>query len=275
MHSAIYQGTIHHRRRTPAEHRFKYRIFMMYLDLEELPQVFDCSRWFSADRPAVARFCREDHLGPHDRPLDEAVRDLVEQHTGQRPDGPIRLLTHLRYFGYVFNPVSFYYCFNENDTQLDTIVAEVTNTPWGERHCYVLTRDQDVGHGRIKRFRPFKRMHVSPFMPMEIDYDWRFAPPDDFLSVHMENWRDGVKLFDASLDLRRREISTLALASVLLNFPLMTLKVIAAIHWQALRLWLKGCKVYDHPMHAKSGRGGTLPAVPDSERKTLLLEETR
>jgi DUF1365 family protein len=269
MKSAIYQGTVQHRRRAPAEHRFTYRMFMMYLDLSELPHVFSGSRWFSATRRAAARFCREDHLGDAGKPLDESVRDLVEQHGGRRPDGPIRLLTHLRYFGYVFNPVSFYYCFNADDTRVETIVAEVTNTPWGERHCYVLTQDQEVGHDRIKRYQPVKRMHVSPFMPMDIEYDWRFAPPGEVLSVHMENSRKGIKLFDATLVLRRREITARSLASVLLGFPLMTVKVIAAIHWQALRLWLKGCKVYEHPMHAKLKHEGECLTAGDA----LTLEE--
>jgi len=263
MHSAIYQGTVRHCRRVPAEHRFTYRIFMMYLDLAELPDVFAGSYWFSATRRAAARFCREDHLGDPDIPLDQAVRDLVERRCGQRPGGPIRLLTHLRYFGYVFNPVSFYYCFSSDDRKVETIVAEVNNTPWGERHCYVLTREQEAGNGRIKRYQPVKQMHVSPFMPMDVDYDWRFAPPEDRLSVHMENWRSGNKMFGATLLLRRREISARSLASVLLNFPLMTLRVIAAIHWQALRLWLKGCRVYSHPMHSGD---------PTAARRTLLGE---
>ena len=181
MHSAIFQGHVRHRRWSPVEHGFEYRMFMMYLDLQELPEVFSGSWLFSTARRAVARFCREDHLGDAGIPLDQAVRDLVETHCGRRPDGPIRLLTHLRYFGYIFNPVSFYYCFSADDRRLETIVAEVNNTPWRERHLYVLTADQDVGRGRVKRYRPVKEMHVSPFMPMDVSYDWRFTPPDDLL----------------------------------------------------------------------------------------------
>ena len=275
MHSAIYQGSVRHRRLAPVEHRFEYRMFMMYLDLAELPQVFAGSRLFSATRRAVARFCREDHLGDIGVPLEQAVRDLVEEHTGQRPDGPIRLLTHLRYFGYVFNPVSYYYCFNAADTRVETIVAEVNNTPWGERHCYVLSRSNVESRGACLRFHPPKRMHVSPFMPMDVDYDWRFLPPADVLTVHMENSRGGRKLFGATLVLHRREITPRALARVLVAFPLMTLKVIAAIHWQALKLWLKGSPVYEHPARAAarrpvtgafvSGReeGASPPALPE------------
>jgi len=275
MQSAIFEGSVRHRRRVPAEHAFRYRMFMMYLDLQELPQVFAGSRLFSATRRAVARFCREDHLGDAGTPLDQAVRDLVQAHCGRRPDGPIRLLTHLRYFGYVFNPVSFYYCFSADGSHVETIVAEVTNTPWRERHCYVLTADQETGNGYVKHYRPAKRMHVSPFMPMDVSYDWRFTPPDDVLSVHMENWRDGIKLFDATLVLHRREITTRSLAAVLLNFPLMTAKVILAIHWQALRLWIKGCKVYDHPLRARAEPDSDRYSGRETDRRTLSMEESK
>jgi DUF1365 family protein len=247
MYSAIYQGKVRHHRTTPVEHRFSYSMFMMYLDLAELPTVFSDSRLFSATRRATARFCREDHLGDPSMPLDQAVRDLVESTTGSRPVGPIRLLTHLRYFGYVFNPVSFYYCFDMTGTRLETIVAEVNNTPWGERHCYVLGETDNLGKGETRRFRPVKQMHVSPFMAMDVAYDWQFQTPGNSLIVHMENLAEGNKLFDATLVLHRREISSSSLARVLAAFPWMTLKVIAAIHWQALRLWLKRCPVHQHP----------------------------
>ena len=253
MHSAIYQGKLLHRRMEPKWHSFDYTLFMMYIDLAELPSVFANSWLFSASGRAAARFYREDHLGDPTMTLDQAVRDLVMQETGSRPSGPIRLLTHLRYFGYVFNPVSFYYCFDEEDSKVETIVAEVNNTPWGERHCYVLDNSSDHGNGSIRRYMPPKQMHVSPFMPMDVDYDWRFGAPDEVLTVHMANMREGRKLFDATLVLQRREISPSALTAVLLKFPLMTLKVIAGVHWQALRLWLKGVSFHDHPGLRKKG----------------------
>ena len=139
MHSALYQGWLRHRRRAPRAHAFAYPLFMAYLDLAELDRVF-AGRWlWSARRAAPARFAREDHFGDPALPLDEAVRRLVHERTGRRPAGPIRLLTHLRYFGYVFNPVSFFYCYAGDEVQ--TIVAEVNNTPWGERCMYVLSRN--------------------------------------------------------------------------------------------------------------------------------------
>ena len=186
-------------------------------------------------------------------PLDVSVRDLVQRETGCRPAGPIRLLTHLRYFGYVFNPVSFYYCFDRDAEHVETIVAEVTNTPWGERHCYVLPRTSNAERGSHIHAQPAKAMHVSPFMEMEVAYDWRFSAPGGRLAVHMENRRKGVKIFDATLDLRRRAITGGSLARALLRYPLMTLQIIVAIHWQALMLWMKGSPVYDHPDKTRPG----------------------
>jgi len=175
------------------------------------------------------------------------VRDLVAERTGRRPTGPVRLLTHLRYFGHCFNPVSFYYCYDATGQRLETLVAEVNNTPWGEQHCYVLTDGAERGAAGLQRFELRKEMHVSPFMPMDIDYDWRFSSPADVLSIHMQNLRNGDKLFDATLALRRTEISGPSLARVLMFYPVMTIQVVAAIHWQALRLWIKRVPFFVHP----------------------------
>jgi len=247
MESCIYEGRVNHTRTKPAVHSFNYRLFMMYLDLDELPTLFQ-KRWFwSTSRPALARFRRRDHVGPAERALADAVRDLVESETGHRPQGPIRLLTNLSYFGYRFNPVSFYYSFAADGKSVQTIVAEVNNTPWGEQDTYVLPCDGRAEDLSAWRFKPAKKMHVSPFMPMDIDYDWVLARPDKRLSVHMSNAKDGKRFFDASMIMRRREINATSLAGVLIRFPLLTVKIIAAIHWQAGRLWLKRCPVYVHP----------------------------
>jgi len=251
MQSCIYEGRVRHTRTQPAKHSFNYRLFMMYLDLDELPTLFK-KRWFwSTTRPALARFRRGDHLGRADKPLAGAVRDRVAAETGVRPEGPIRLLTNLSYFGYCFNPVSFYYCFGSDGTTVETIVAEVNNTPWGERDYYVMQCSGNNRQGGAWRFNPTKKMHVSPFMPMEVEYDWALAEPTGRLSVYMANARDGQRFFDASMMLERREITGWSLSSVLARFPFQTAKIIVAIHWEALRLWLKRVPVHVHPKTKK------------------------
>ncbi len=251
MQSGIYEGLVKHTRKHPKVHAFRYRVFMMYLDLDELPSVFK-GRWFwSASRPALARFRRSNHLGDQDQPLRESVLDVVEAESGRRPVGPVRLLTNLSYFGYCFNPVSFYYCYEEDGQTLDTIVAEVNNTPWGERDTYVLPVSQNKSSGDAFRFQPAKKMHVSPFMPMEIDYDWSFTNPGDRLNVFMGNYVSGERLFSASIALERSEITAGSLARVLVTFPFMTMKVITGIYWQALRLWLKRVPFHVHPGNKK------------------------
>jgi DUF1365 family protein len=220
---------------------------MSYIDLAELPGLFD-RRWFwSARRPALAWFRREDFLGPTKVPLDSAVRDLVHERTGVRPTGPIRVLTHLRYFGYSFNPVSFYYVFDSTGSRVETIVAEITNTPWKERHAYVLpVADAARGAGHAWRFHFEKQFHVSPFMPMDLRYEWCFGAPSQGLHVHMENWRGAELCFDATLNLRREPMTARALASALLQFPLITAKVSALIYWQALKLLVKRAPFHAH-----------------------------
>ena len=245
--SCIYEGTVRHRRRSPVENSFYYRVFFLCLDLDELPRVFD-GRWlWSVERPNIASFRRRDYLGPVDVPLDDAVRLRVAAATGRRPDGPVSVLTHPRYFGYIFNPVSFYYCFDKDGKTVEYIVAEITNTPWHERHAYVFGAEGDEGRGKMKRYHFAKEFHVSPFNSMDLDYDWRFAPPGESLSVHMSAAREGAPFFDATLRLKRKDFTGSALAACLGRHPFMTAKVSAMIYWQALRLRLKGAPYYPHP----------------------------
>lgn len=247
MTSFLYRGTVRHRRLAPTPHTFRYGVFQCYLDLADLPELFDRYWLWSARRPAPAWFRRADFLGDPAIPLDDAVRDAVERHGGPRPRGPIRMLAHLRYFGYVQNPVTFYYCFDAEDRAVETIVAEITNTPWRERHAYVLTPDADQGTRGTRRFAFDKAFHVSPFMDMDHTYDWRFNEPGRRLVVHMENFQGGTKVFDATLSLRRSPVTGPSLAGVLARYPFMTAQVVTGIYWQAMRLWFKGTPFFVHP----------------------------
>jgi hypothetical protein len=236
---------------------FQYRLFFVYLDLKELPTLFDIHPLWSYQRFNVAYFLRKDHFGDPFAPMDTAVRDLVEAKIGNRPDGPIRLLTHLRYFGYCFNPASFYYCYDASDLTVETIVVEIHNTPWGEHHCYVLGdthNEHPVDHWR--RFRLKKIFHVSPFIDMDIHYDWRFRLPGEIIRVHMIDMENDKKLFDASLMLKRRPISHKELTRVLMKYPFMTMKVTSMIYFQALRLLLKNTPFFTHPKKKIAAKKG-------------------
>jgi len=229
-------------------------MFLIYLDLAEVDQVFRGRRLWSTGRWSLARYARSDHLGDAQQPLDECIRDLVFERRGHRPLGPIRLLTQLRYFGYVFNPVSFYYCY-ELDGTLSTMVAEVNNTPWGERHSYVLDRADFALSG--DRTPQDKSFHVSPFMPMDVQYRWQVTPPADSLHVHIDNFRQGDAFFDVTLHMQRRPITTASMSWMLMRHAFMPQRVTAGIYWQALRLWLKRVPFFPHPDTLKDRDGGT------------------
>jgi DUF1365 family protein len=235
VNSAIYEGTVRHRRFASRENTFTHRLAPAYVDLDELPKL-------PLDGPLV-RFERSDYLGDPAQPLPDAIRDLVERRTGTRPGGPIRLLTQLRSFGHCFNPVSFYYCFGSGGARVDVVVAEVTNTPWGERHTYVVERS---GRG-VVRGHSEKVLHVSPFMGMDHRYEWRVADPGATLSVHIESHSDGRRTFDATLFMRRRELSRRTLAGITARYPFATGRVLALIYVHALGLKLKGVRMHAHP----------------------------
>jgi DUF1365 family protein len=252
--SAVYEGWVRHRRFEPVEHAFRYRLFLMYLDLDELPRLLDPFPLFSARRRAPARFRRGDFMGDPRRPLAECARDAVEAETGSRPAGPVRLLAGLRYFGHAFNPVSFYYCFDPAGERVEAVVADVENIPWGERHAYVLARRGN--EGPVLTDELDKALHVSPLMGMDQTYSFRAGKPGPTLSVHIESrpQTDGApgegrapKAFDATLSLRRHELSRGRLAGLLARYPAMSLQTVAKIYAQSLRLKLKGARYFPHP----------------------------
>lgn len=241
--SAIYEGWVTHRRSEPVEHGFRYRIFMPLIDLDELPGRLDRMPLWSARRPAPARYRRSDYLRGHGDglPLADAARDLIAERTGSRPGGPVLMLANPRYWGVGFNPVSFYFAY-EHDGAIAAMIAEVTNTPWGKRRCYVLA----AGDGGL-RGEFAKRLHVSPFMPMEQTYEWAASEPGERLSVSIANRERGRTVFSAGLALERREITGAAMREILFRYPPMTASTIARIYLNAARLKLKGAPYFSPP----------------------------
>lgn len=246
MHSCIYLGQVHHQRYTPAEHRFRYGLYMLYLDLDEVPLLLD-DGLLRQGRFAPLAFRRDDHLGGPEPTLSEAVRGLVQQRIGKRPAGPIRLLTGLRCFGYYFSPLNLYYCFDAD--AIETVVAEVSNTPWRETHYYVLSEDNRIGEPGELHFSHPKGFHVSPFMDMDVQYEWKIGLPGSQLSVQIANRLNGQRVFEADLGLARRELGRRQLLGLMMRYPFMTGRVAQAIYYQAFRLWRKKCPFYSHPKH--------------------------
>lgn len=255
MHSCLYEGRVHHVRSKPIEHSFGYRIAMAYLDLEEIAQLANSQRVLSASRYSPVSFLPGDHQASFEASDEEftshtlaaSVRNFVEENSGKRPSGPIRLLTQLRYFGHFFSPLNLFFCFAPEGNEIEYVVAEVSNTPWNERHLYLLHPSNRLDDQRDLRFRHPKAFHVSPFMGMDATYDWQLSLPSESLSVGISSSREGDRFFHASMSLQRKVLSRSAVRRLWLRYPLMNLRVMAAIYWQALILWKKKCPFFPHP----------------------------
>lgn len=247
LNSAIYVGHVEHDRYTPRRNRFRYKIHHLYLDLDELPELFKFHPLWSLEKSNVVSFRRSDYIGDSALSMKQVVLDRVQEELGFRPTGPVRLLTHPRYFGYVFNPVSFYFCFDEPGENLQAVVSEITNTPWQERHSYVTDQRSESSADQLTHNRFEKCFHVSPFFKLNHTYDWGFAEPGDSLSVWMQNFSEGRKVFEARLTGQKLEWNRKNMTSVMWRNPCVTLAGWLAIHWQAAKLRLKGIPYIPHP----------------------------
>ena len=254
MRSAIYEGVVRHRRTTPVDHEFSYRLYLPLIDLSEAAAVMSRHPWWSIERRRPVRFRRDDYLGPVDVPLDTAVRDAVEGQLGWRPNGDIAVLAHPRTWGWLFNPIALYFCYDVTGERIEALAVEVTNTPWHERHVYVM--------GAPGTHRLVKAMHVSPFMGMDAFYEFDYAMPGDDLVVSIDVYEGGALVLATSLRLSRHEMDRRTMGRVLWNYPLVTWRVTLGIYRQALALWRRGVPFLAHPpknrdLEGARGRGAS------------------
>ncbi|EDL52117.1 hypothetical protein VSAK1_00130 [Vibrio mediterranei AK1] len=251
--SQLMVGHVAHRRYTPTKHHLDYPLFMPAIDLDELDSLKQKVWGFGERWWHWARFRREDYLGEGDLKL--AVQDKVEELTGERIEGRVVAVCHLRYLGLYFSPVNFYYLYDE-ENNWRYLLAEVSNTPWNERHYYAIEADKGVNH---QNWRHDKAFHVSPFNPLDQQYQWRLKPLGQRLFVYLACHKSE-KVFDATLSMKGRAFTSKNLIRQLVTTPIMTVKVVVGIYWHALKLWLKGTPIYDH---SKPKKASAHPAPSD------------
>ena len=241
----LYTGTVRHRRFSPREHSFTYSLFMALMDVDSIASQMAVSKLTALNRFGLAAFHDADHIGDPRRPLRDRVHASAQQAGHPLPDGPIYLLTHLRYAGYVFNPISLYYCCDRQG-DVAAVLADVRNTYGGRRSYWLQPLDDST-----RRFRSFaeKKLYVSPFMTMDAEYEFVLTPPGPSLVAHMNvaEQASRARLFDATLELTRRDWTAANVRKTLIGYPFMTAKVIGGIHFEALRLLLKGLPEYSNP----------------------------
>lgn len=264
MNSAIYSGRLRHRRFHPKSHEFTYDSTLFYIDLDELPTLFKGIKFWSIDKFTLGKFRRADYLGDPAQPLIDSVRAEVVAQRGTCPSGAVRMLANLRMWGVCFNPVTIFYIFEPAAQYPSLILAQVTNTPWDERHCYIISCDEDQTK---TDFSFSKTFHVSPFNPLEMTYRWVSTNPDTKLLVHMENRNGEVLHMDATLTLQRQAWTNKSLQKILWLQPWLTLKVPVAIYWQALKLWFKRVPIYDHSTSENSLDNSTISATKNKKVK--------
>lgn len=245
IHSCIYRGEVFHQRFIPRVHKFSYNIFFLAIDLDELPLLNQMGRYFKTDRFAPLRFFAPDYLQHKSRITKKDVWDQVTELGGQDKHGRVLFVGQMRCFGLYFSPINCYYCYDQQD-QLSYLLVEVSNTPWNERHYYLI----DLQNESVCE----KAFHVSPFMDLDMNYHWRIKAPAEHLSLSIENRRQDKsqeKLFRASIAMTRQPFTNKNLLKNLLVIPMMTAKTLLGIYWQALKLYIKGVPYIAHSKKEK------------------------
>lgn len=247
--SGVFKGWVNHRRLYPTAHEFSYSVFMFYLNIDEIEQMSflnTSSRKWNLFKPWIWK--REDYFDGSSQPLREIICQWVSSQGYTPTSGPITLLTNVRCFGYLINPISVYFMFDNDGENIKYIIAEVTNTPWGERKHYLIHCDDN---NRVENYLFDKAMHVSPFHGMDLQYVWRSNVTEKQLDIHLLCNRDDERVFDATLSLQRQSFSKNRLKKLFVEHPCMTMKVVWGIYWQAFKLFLKKVPIFPHPKSLK------------------------
>lgn len=245
MNSAIFKGKVKHNRFLPREHKFSYNLYLNWIDLDEVEKVFNIPLLlWSGKFPAIIKFNRQKYMSPKEQDLKIVVLDKIEKALGFRPSGKVCLLTTIQYFGFCYNPVSFYFAHDEND-EVVAVASEINNTPWDERFTYC----HDLRKNGLHNFQ--KEFHISPFMPMEMSYSWYFLVKDEKIFIDMQNIENGEIIFNANLNLVKQDFSVGAMLKAAIIYPLMPLKITFGIYYHAFCLWWKKTPFYSHPEKIK------------------------
>lgn len=244
MQSQLYVGHVKHRRHQPHKHAFVYKVWYLYLSLDEINDLQKLTPILSVDKFNLLSLKQSNYLTQYSIPLKQAIFEHFKTKNIHYEGNHVFLLTQLSYLGFCYNPVSFFYCFDKTGTHLEYILAEIHNTPWNERYIYTLACEPNQ---KKLRFQHAKAFHISPFLPMDIKYDWRMNKPTEKIMMHLQDFKEDKLCFDATLHLTKKNLTQKNVLQLALLQPFNTQRVLFGIYWQALKLFLKKTPFFSHP----------------------------